>query len=170
MTKYANTHITISSITQKILTLDVQQRPQIEACGILLGSIDSQGNWHAEQAQPLRNRYNSAVYFEFEPEELLEAELRYPGQIIGVYHSHPTGYAEASSTDRENMKRVNTEQDIPWVWLILRGPFQQHAHQELVATAIMAYHHDAKQGLQKVHILLENPSNTDRADSPLGEK
>ncbi len=165
MTKYAKEHVTISSIAQKILTLDVQQRPHIEACGILLGHIDAQGNWHIEQAQPLRNPTNSAVYFEFEPEELLEAELRYSGQIIGVYHSHPTGYAEASSTDRENMKRVNVAQDIPWIWLIIRGPFQQHAPHELTSASIMAYHHYARHGLQKVHILMEDRPHTDQADS-----
>src|SRR5436190_8632319 len=114
---------TLSVAAQKNLFLDLCARPHIEACGVLLGNIDASGNWYIERTLPLRNVFSSPVYFEFAPEELLEIELAYPGQIVGVYHSHPTGFASASKTDRDNMKRVNKEQQIPWLWLIVRGPF-----------------------------------------------
>ncbi|TMC86639.1 MAG: hypothetical protein E6J10_06715, partial [Chloroflexi bacterium] len=117
MGKHASAQVTISLDARNTLFNDVCQRPHIEACGILLGHIDSCGNWNIEQAYPLRNIFNSAVYFEFAPEDLLAVELDHPGQIVGVYHSHPTGFAVASSTDHENMRRVNVEQQIPWVWL-----------------------------------------------------
>lgn len=149
MRKHAQ--VTISLDAQRTLFKDVCQRPHIEACGILLGSIDRCGDWNIEQAYPLRNIFNSAVYFEFAPEELLAVELDHPGQIVGVYHSHPTGLAVASSTDHENMRRVNVEQYIPWVWLIISGPFDEtfEARQK---SSIIAYHHYEKSELQEIAI------------------
>ena|ERR1051326_3373344 len=149
MRKHAQ--VTISLDAQRTLFKDVCQRPHIEACGILLGSIDGCGDWNIEQACPLRNIFNSAVYFEFAPEELLAVELDHPGQIVGVYHSHPTGLAVASSTDHENMRRVNVEQYIPWVWLIISGPFDEtfEARQK---SSIIAYHHYEKLELQEIAI------------------
>lgn len=149
MRKHAQ--VTISLDAQRTLFKDVCQRPHIEACGILLGSIDGCGDWNIEQAYPLRNIFNSAVYFEFAPEELLAVELDHPGQIVGVYHSHPTGLAVASSTDHENMRRVNVEQNIPWVWLIISGPFDEtfEARQK---SSIIAYHHYEKLELQDIAI------------------
>lgn len=129
----------------------------IEACGVLLGSIDKQGNWLIEQTQPLRNIFDSSVYFEFDPEELLSIELSYPGQIVGVYHSHPGGFAAASKTDRDNMQRVNQEEHIPWAWLIICGPFDetfvQRAQGRIPEEAILAYHHFADRGLCRLNIV-----------------
>jgi proteasome lid subunit RPN8/RPN11 len=160
MTKYAPAHITISADAQATLGEDVHRRRGIEACGLLLGSIDAQGNWCVEQAHPLHNMSESPVYFEFAPEELLAAELLYPERIIGVYHSHPTGFAKASSTDRENMKRVNGEQDIPWVWLIIRGPFDEgSAHnRSLALSSLIGYHYYKSTGLCQVTIILDQTS------------
>src|ERR1035438_1038014 len=121
----AQAHVTLSVKAQKILSQDIRQRRHIEACGLLIGQMDAQGNWQIEHVQPLRNIFNSPVYFEFAPEDLLEAELDYPGLIVGVYHTHPTGFAKASSTDRKNMQRVNIEEHIPWLWLIVCGPFDE---------------------------------------------
>ena len=151
MRKHVSAQVSISLDAQRTLFKDVCHRLQIEACGILLGSIDSCGNWNIEQAYPLRNIFNSAVYFEFAPEELLAVELDHPGQIVGVYHSHPTGLAVASSTDHENMRRVNVEQHIPWVWLIISGPFDEtfEARQK---SSMIAYHHYEKLELQEIAI------------------
>src|SRR5689334_14709961 len=123
MRKQVNALVTISIGAQKTLLLDVCKRGRIEACGLLLGSMDDAGHWYIEQVYPLRNIFDSPVYFEFAPEDLLTVDLNYPGRIVGVYHSHPTGLAVASSTDRQNMQRVNIEQQIPWIWLIVCGPF-----------------------------------------------
>jgi len=151
MRKHASAQVTFSLDARNTMFNDVCQRPHIEACGILLGHIDSCGNWNIEQAYPLRNIFNSAVYFEFAPEDLLAVELDHPGKIVGVYHSHPTGYAVASSTDHENMRRVNVEQQIPWVWLIISGPFDETFEPRQKASMI-AYHYYEELGLQEIAI------------------
>lgn len=152
----ANGEVILSARAQKILSQDIRQRRHIEACGLLIGQIDAQGNWQVEHIHPLRNIFNSPVYFEFAPEDLLMAELDYPDHIIGVYHSHPTGFARASSTDRENMQRVNIEEQIPWIWLIVSGPFnEQFTITEkgcTAGTSIIAYHHYQQKGLVKLPI------------------
>lgn len=138
---------------------DVYLRKAIEACGVLLGRIDEEGRWQVEAVYPLENVFQSPVYFEFAPEDLLSVELNYPGQVIGVYHSHPTGYPVASRTDRQNMQRVNVEEEIPWVWLIISGPFDEHFPQlvleEAATIPIIAYHHYPQEGLQQVAIEFE---------------
>ncbi|MEO8971606.1 MAG: Mov34/MPN/PAD-1 family protein [Ktedonobacteraceae bacterium] len=152
----SNVEVTLSARAQKILSQDVRQRRHIEACGLLIGQIDAQGNWQVEHIHPLRNIFNSPVYFEFAPEDLLMAELDYPDHIIGVYHSHPTGFARASSTDRANMQRVNVEEHIPWIWLIISGPFDEQftitEKGSVAGTSIIAYHHYEKTGLMKIAI------------------
>ncbi len=151
MRKHASAQVTISLDARNTLFNDVCQRPHIEACGILLGHIDSCGNWNIEQAYPLRNIFNSAVYFEFAPEDLLAVELDHPGKIVGVYHSHPTGFAVASSTDHENMRRVNVEQQIPWVWLIICGPFDE-TFEPGQKSSMIAYHYYEELELQEIAI------------------
>lgn len=152
-----------------MILLDAYRRRQIEACGALLGKIDGEGNWHVEEACPLRNSAASPVYFEFEPADLLAIDLEQPGRMIGVYHSHPRGPAMASSTDRQNMQRVNVEQHIPWVWLIVSGPFSSQsasgtpAEEEnstvISASGVIAYHHYQDTGLQ--HIAIQHNKDKD---------
>nr|BBH91868.1 hypothetical protein KTA_00670 [Thermogemmatispora argillosa] len=154
---------------QRALLSDAWNRRQIEACGLLTGQIDAQGNWHIVAVCPLRNIAESPLYFEFAPEEVLQQELASPGQIIGVYHSHPRGPYGASQTDCETMRRVNQEEQIPWIWLILCGPLTYGRHLEqaragdLAAEAecrrwlwqrLLAYYHDPDQGLRRVAIVL----------------
>jgi [CysO sulfur-carrier protein]-S-L-cysteine hydrolase len=159
MVKQAQARVFVSIAAQKALFQDVHQRRHVEACGVLIGSMDEEGNWYIEQTHPLRNIFDSPVYFEFAPEELVTADLTYPGQIVGVYHSHPTGFAAASSTDRRNMQHVNVEQEIPWVWLIVRGPFHDapplldEGHTR--CSLILAYHHYAREGLRKIPVEIE---------------
>jgi proteasome lid subunit RPN8/RPN11 len=97
------------------LLADVAQRPHIEACGLLLGEMRD-GSWLVEDAVPLRNTREAASYFEFDPVELLEQDLRWGERIIGAYHSHPGGPPRPSRTDVDNMKN---NEGAPWVWLIL---------------------------------------------------
>lgn len=159
MVKQAKARVFVSIAAQKTLFQDVHQRRDVEACGVLIGSMDEQGNWHIEQAHPLRNIFDSPVYFEFAPEDLVTADLTYPDQIVGVYHSHPTGFAAASSTDRRNMQHVNVEQEIPWVWLIVRGPFHDTSsvldEGRTRCSSILAYHHYAREGLQRIPVEFE---------------
>ncbi|GAC1389148.1 MAG: hypothetical protein NVSMB38_02360 [Ktedonobacteraceae bacterium] len=161
MKQSTKAYIRLSIEAQKALFVDVYHRSTIEACGVLLGTIDEQGNWHIEQAYPLHNSFASPVYFEFAPEDLLMVEMEHPGRVVGVYHSHPTGFGHASSTDRQNMKRVNKEQHIPWVWCIISGPFTEASawvHEgRITPPSITAYHHYEEGGLQKIPLLIEEP-------------
>ena len=164
MRKHENAEVSIDASAHKTLFLDVYKRQRIEACGLLLGTIDQAGNWHVEETLPLRNIYDSPVYFEFAPEDLLAADLAYPGKVIGAYHSHPSGLAVASHTDHQNMKRVNAEEQIPWVWLIISGPFdhspsllqqvQRHLYR-IPNSSIVAYHHYEGEGLRLITIRFE---------------
>lgn len=169
MQKNHKAEVSISAKAYEALLLDAYKRQQIEACGLLLGTIDQAGNWHIEDIHPMRNIFDSPVYFEFAPEELLSADLAYPGRVIGVYHSHPTGLAVASLTDHKNMKRVNAEQHIPWVWLIISGPFDhapsllqqvQRRLQRIPETSIVAYHYYEDEGLQRIAINFEKQIDT----------
>jgi [CysO sulfur-carrier protein]-S-L-cysteine hydrolase len=164
MRTHEKVEVTISASAHKTLLLDIYKRQCIEACGLLIGSIDNFGNWHVEETFALRNIFDSSTYFEFAPEDLLAADLTYPDRIIGAYHSHPTGLAVASLTDRQNMKRVNVEEQIPWVWLIISGPFdhaptflqqvQRHL-QRAPNSSIIAYHHFEDVGLRRITIRFE---------------
>ncbi len=167
MRTHEKAEVTISAGAQKTLLLDIYKRQRIEACGLLVGGIDDSGNWHVEVTFPLRNIFDSPTYFEFAPEDLLAADLAYPGRVIGAYHSHPTGLAVASHTDRQNMRRINVEEHIPWVWLIVSGPFdhaptflqqvQRHI-QRAPNASIIAYHHFEDEGLRRITIRFEEPA------------
>jgi [CysO sulfur-carrier protein]-S-L-cysteine hydrolase len=164
MRKHETAEVSINASAHKALLLDVYKRQRIEACGLLIGTIDQAGNWHIDEIHPLRNIFDSPVYFEFAPEDLLAADLAYPSRVIGAYHSHPTGLAIASHTDHQNMKRVNAEEQIPWVWLIISGPFdhspsllqqvQRHL-QRIPNSSFVAYHYFEGEGLRRIAIRFE---------------
>jgi len=169
MRKHEKAEVSFDVNTYKIMLLDVYKRQQIEACGLLLGITDQAGNWHIEDIHPMRNIFDSAVYFEFAPEELLSADLAYSDRVIGAYHSHPTGLAVASRTDHQNMKRINAEEHIPWIWLIISGPFDhspsllqqvQRRLQRIPDTSIVAYHYYEDEGLQRIAINFEEQTDT----------
>jgi proteasome lid subunit RPN8/RPN11 len=154
-TSHDTQHVTLSQAAQAALLSDIRERFSIEACGVLLGRRDAADNWYVEQAIALPNIFDSPVYFEFAPEDLLAVELNYPGQTVGVYHSHPTGFDRASETDRQNMQRINQGQHIPWIWLIICGPFDDAFTKAIPQDAILAYHHYAETGLQRVPLVLQ---------------
>ena len=70
-----------------------------EACGLLLGS-----GGRILEARPAANvAPDRGRHFEIDPQTLIDAHRaeRHGGpQLIGYYHSHPTGLAEPSATDR----------------------------------------------------------------------
>lgn len=159
--------LALSWQAQQTIYADLVERPQIEACGVLLGSQEDNESgesglrWHIENVVPLRNSVNSPVLFEFDPAELLQVEMEHSEPIVGVYHSHPTGYGRASSTDRQNMQRVNQEQQIPWCWLIVCGPFDSAFAQMVEQGAlpgkrmIAYYHHPEPDGPGLVKLNVE---------------
>lgn len=167
MRKQSHAKLLLSIQAQEVLLRDIYERSSIEACGLLTGTIDAGGNWQVEAAHPLKNTHASPVYFEFAPEDLLAFELEHPGQVIGVYHSHPTGFPRASETDRKNMQRVNVEQAIPWVWLIISGPFRKADFPppgSFASCSTIAYHHYERDGLQEIPVLLYEQTSDAKLD------
>jgi proteasome lid subunit RPN8/RPN11 len=70
-----------------------------EACGLLLGR-----EGRIERAAPARNVHSTPqTHFEIDPQALIDAHRaarRGGPEIIGYYHSHPSGPAEPSAADR----------------------------------------------------------------------
>jgi proteasome lid subunit RPN8/RPN11 len=159
MQTFTDARVSLSKTAQKELLTDICGRPTIEACGVLLGHRDAAGNWYVNEVLALPNIFDSPVYFEFAPEDLLAVELNYPGQIVGVYHSHPTGFDRASETDYQNMQRINQQQHIPWVWLIICGPFDEtfieRAKGAIIQNSVIAYHYYEEIGLRRVTLVMD---------------
>ncbi|HSM53723.1 MAG TPA: M67 family metallopeptidase [Erythrobacter sp.] len=86
------------SIIQALRNAAASALPR-ECCGILLGT----GNRFTE-ARPAANVHpRPETHFEIDPQALIDAHraARAGGpQVLGYYHSHPTGAAEPSATDR----------------------------------------------------------------------
>lgn len=75
------------------------QAAPLECCGLLLGH-----GWQVAQAVPAANvAADPARHFEIDPQALIDAHRRARAggpQVLGHYHSHPTGIARPSATDR----------------------------------------------------------------------
>ena len=82
-----------------------------EICGLLLGTGD-----HVTQLVPCRNvASDPAVRFEIDPGALISAHRAARGggeQVIGHYHSHPSGLAEPSARDAADAAPNG------WLWII----------------------------------------------------
>jgi proteasome lid subunit RPN8/RPN11 len=72
-----------------------------EVCGLVGGTI--QGNvYYARAIFPVTNALHSTVRYRMEPREQLtafEAIDAQGWQVVGIYHSHPTGPEQPSPTD-----------------------------------------------------------------------
>ena len=83
---------------QAILAHAAQTHPH-ECCGLLLGEVAM-----VTHAQPTANVHpEPARHFEIDPAALIaahKAERAGGPQVIGYYHSHPSGDPVPSSTDR----------------------------------------------------------------------
>lgn len=77
-----------------------------ECCGLLLGQGEPGGRGPVEAVLPAVNVSDvPCIRFEIDPSALLAAHkaARAGGlQVLGYYHSHPTGYPVPSATDREH--------------------------------------------------------------------
>jgi proteasome lid subunit RPN8/RPN11/predicted GIY-YIG superfamily endonuclease len=84
---------------ETILTEAARAHPN-ECCGLLLGRGES-----IDRVEPAANVHSDPLrHFEIDPQVLVDAHraARAGGpRVIGYYHSHPTGFAEPSATDRE---------------------------------------------------------------------
>jgi desampylase len=92
--------VRISSEVLAAIRAHAAADPDREVCGLLFGSDD-----HVTAVQPARNiDAEPARRFEIDPSALiaaLRAERAGGPTLLGYYHSHPTGLAEPSATDRE---------------------------------------------------------------------
>ena len=75
----------------------VERQAPLEACGLLAGE-----NNRVEEVLWIRNAAQSPVLFRMEPREQLQA-LRWIDkqglELVGIFHSHPTGPEVPSPTD-----------------------------------------------------------------------
>lgn len=82
------------------MVAEAAQAAPNEACGLLLG-----GDECISEAKPCANiALDPAKRFEIEPQALIDAQRAERGsgpELLGYFHSHPSGPPEPSATDRE---------------------------------------------------------------------
>jgi len=86
---------------------EARRQPELECCGLLLGSAGGQGvAARITQAVPAANVHpEPARHFEIDPAALIGAyrAMRDGGPaLIGFYHSHPNGHPRPSAVDCEH--------------------------------------------------------------------
>jgi len=72
-----------------------------EICGLLAGSIDGRIG-RAVRLYPVENMLHSPVAYEMEPPAQVRAMIAIESEgleLVGIYHSHPTGPASPSPSD-----------------------------------------------------------------------
>jgi [CysO sulfur-carrier protein]-S-L-cysteine hydrolase len=75
----------------------IDQQTPLEACGLLAGKED-----RVEKVIPVRNQSQSPARFVMDPYEQLEAFHWMESNrldLLGIFHSHPTGPGTASAID-----------------------------------------------------------------------
>ncbi len=104
-------------VTREVIELlrqEVRRSHPDECCGVLLGLGD-----RITAALPARNVHPAPQsHFEIDPQVLIDAHraARSGGpQVVGYYHSHPSGVPEPSATDRAEAAHDGA------VWAIVVG-------------------------------------------------
>jgi proteasome lid subunit RPN8/RPN11 len=80
-----------------------------ECCGILAGTIDTNGIARITHRYPLVNALASPTEYEWEAKSLFAAvrDMRQCGvEMLAIYHSHPTSAPVPSRKDRERYDEV----------------------------------------------------------------
>jgi proteasome lid subunit RPN8/RPN11 len=88
------------AVFDRIVSHALDERPN-ECCGLLIGAADV-----IEDAVRARNVKRSATRFQVEPADHFAAirRARSTGrEVIGAYHSHPSGPSGPSETDRARL-------------------------------------------------------------------
>ncbi len=103
-----------SDVVEALVAAAAAAHPH-EACGLLLGE-----GARITAAIPARNVHPApATHFEIDPQALIDAHraARREGarQVVGYYHSHPSGPAEPSATDCAEAARDGR------IWAIIAG-------------------------------------------------
>jgi proteasome lid subunit RPN8/RPN11 len=81
----------------QIMQRHVAEQAPLEACGLLIGIKDS-----VETVLKMRNADQSPVRFRMDPREQYNALLWIEDNeldLVGIYHSHPSGPETVSATD-----------------------------------------------------------------------
>jgi proteasome lid subunit RPN8/RPN11 len=89
--------LTISKEHWQEMLDHVDQQAPLEACGLLAGKYD-----HVKKVILVRNQAQSPARFVMDPQEQLKAFNWIDASqldLLGIYHSHPTGPETASPTD-----------------------------------------------------------------------
>jgi len=105
---------------------DVQTRDPEEACGLLAGRSDDD-NVEVVAVLPIQNSYHSPTRFRLDPHEQLQAFNWIDSQgleLTGIYHSHPQGQTEPSSTD---VDEARYPQVVHLIWASLSAGWQCRA-------------------------------------------
>lgn len=74
-----------------------------EACGLIAGTVDGNGNKSVEKVYLLTNIDNSSEHFSMDPKEQLQAvkDMRANGIVpLGNWHSHPETPSRPSDEDK----------------------------------------------------------------------
>lgn len=104
--------IEVTSGVMATLLAEAERASPRECCGLLLGSTG-----RIDRAVPTANVHpEPGRHFEIDPAALIAAHKAARGGgpgLIGYYHSHPTGLAEPSATDRARAAGDNR------VWAII---------------------------------------------------
>jgi proteasome lid subunit RPN8/RPN11 len=72
-----------------------------EACGLLLGHT-MQGQFQVLEVHPVENVYKSPYRYRMDPQQQIQVFLEMEQrdlQLVGIYHSHPTGPDHPSAKD-----------------------------------------------------------------------
>jgi proteasome lid subunit RPN8/RPN11 len=92
--------LTLTRSVLDVLRAEAAKAHPLECCGLLFGRAQER----VESALPARNiALDPARHFEIDPQALVEAHRAERGGgplLLGYYHSHPTGLARPSATDR----------------------------------------------------------------------
>lgn len=88
----------VASLRDALMEQAARTAPR-ECCGLLLGA-----GQHINAIVPAANMADDPLrHFEIDPQALIDAHRAARGggpQVLGYYHSHPTGIAAPSATDR----------------------------------------------------------------------
>jgi proteasome lid subunit RPN8/RPN11 len=91
--------VRITELAVAAMLEDARAAAPRECCGLLLGPGD-----RVEEVRPARNVHpEPTTRFEIDPQALIDAHRTARGrgpQVLGYYHSHPSGPAHPSATDQ----------------------------------------------------------------------
>jgi proteasome lid subunit RPN8/RPN11 len=97
-------HLLLPAQFYEAMVAQAQAELPNECCGLLAGTVGTDGVARALQHYPLPNAAASPVEFESDGRAMFDAErdMRARGlDVLAVYHSHPTSAALPSRKDRE---------------------------------------------------------------------